>query len=154
MVNKHVCSQMSCFCQGNDNIQLDGMYVSKVVTDSSILVDHYNLSIMQASLKSNWLKMYSSVCCYSPFLICKCTLFCTALNLFTMCLYSTTFYVRTFLSKLSLKLCLFSSRNVFMCRDDLSQRVTRLTAESLPVLELNSCYEILLDISRTVLQAC
>lgn len=41
-----------------------------------------------------------------------------------------------------------------MGRDGLSQMVTRLTADPLPGLELNPCYEILLDISLSVLQAC
>jgi len=41
-----------------------------------------------------------------------------------------------------------------MGRDSLSQMVARLTADSLHGLELNPCYEIVLDISLAVLEAC
>lgn len=32
-MKEHVWSQVSCFCQGDDNIQLDGVYVGKVGKD-------------------------------------------------------------------------------------------------------------------------
>lgn len=52
--------------------------------------------------RSNWFKMYSSVCSYTCFLIFKLTSFFSAFNLRTMCLYIIAFYVHghTFLCAL------------------------------------------------------